>query len=233
MHTFSIKHIVLAQSNSDNFIYTAMYKNIGIWLMIDYHRHKTAIFGIQESGKTYFAQHEYKQFKKPIVFVVNKDDKWHKLPRLYVYEADRNNIQEDFKKFIKWAHKLALEGKIDLLIIDEADLFIRTNWDIEPELQDLILNHRHMNDGKGCALWFITRRPQDIPTKFVESCKYLVIFKLEGKNAVERFGEIHPDIPELIGQLDFQKHNYVVKEIGKPPEIHDALKPSSQHREHG
>lgn len=195
----------------------------------DFKSHKMCIFGIQESGKTWWAMQMYRHFKKPLVFVVNDDDadKWIRMKKIYVYKADRNNIQEDFKKFIKFAKDKALSGEIDLIIIDEADMFFQTNWHIEPDLNDLVLNHRHMGKKgeEGVAIWFMTRRPQDMPTKIVESSKFLIIFKLEGANAIKRFGEIHPAIPQLVEKLDYTRHNFVFKEIGKEPKIHAPLTP--------
>ena len=196
-------------------------------MIADYSRHKTCIFGIQESGKTFFAKNEVlSKFKKPIVFVVNKDDGWDKIKKAYVVQCEnRLNVQNDFLNFIRGAYRLAMQGKIVAIFIDEAVLFIHSNWDICPELSDLILNHRHIPENTGVALVFMTRRPQDIPTKIVESSKNLVIFSLEGANAIRRFNEIHPQIPELIEKLDYEKHNFVFKTIGKPPVIMDAIKP--------
>lgn len=187
------------------------------------HAHKTGIFGIQESGKTYWMKKMHKKFERPIVFSVNPDDGWESMKSIYVYAANRLKPQEEFRRFIKWVHKLAMDGKVDLIVIDEADMFIANNWDVVGELNDLVLNHRHFNDGRGVALWFATRRPQDIPTKIVESCRNLVIFKLEGANAVQRFKEIHPELPDMIESLDYAKHNFIVKEIGKAPVMHKPL----------
>lgn len=191
---------------------------------VDFKGAKTCIFGIQGSGKTYFAQKEYRFFEKPIVFVVNDDDleKWKYLPKLYIYHADRNNTVADFNKFIKKARDWALQGKVDCIIIDEADQFFQTNWNLNAPFLDLILNHRHMGKN-GCALWFMTRRPQDIPTKIVEQSKFMIIFKLEGVNAIRRFSEINPLLPSMIERLDYQRHNFIFKELGKDPEFHKPL----------
>ena len=191
-------------------------------MSVDLSKHKTCIFGIQESGKTYWARTMYKKFRHPIVFQVNEDDGWEKLTDLYVFKANRTKVKEDFEAFKKLAYENAKKGKIDLIIIDEADMFFQGNWDLDPIMTDLVLNHRHIGDG--VALWFITRRPQDIPTKVVESSKHLVIFKLEGKNAIDRFREIHPMIPELVEQLDFETHDFVYKELGKEPILCPPLK---------
>lgn len=194
--------------------------------MIDVKSHKTGIFGIQESGKTYFAQNLAKYFDNPLIFVVNKDDVkgWTDIPRSHVYVVnDRKNIYSEFPKFIEFAHKNAEQGRVDAIFIDEADMFFNNNYTLDPTTLDLVVNHRHINNGNGVALIFITRRPQDIPTKIVESCKYLFVFKLEGSNAIQRFKEINPLIPPLIEKIEFKKHNFVVKEIGKDPYIHKAI----------
>lgn len=187
--------------------------------------HKACIFGIQESGKTHWARTMYKHFKRPIVYSVNDDDGWKQQKGIVVWEGDIKNVRADFKKFVSWVQKLAREGKIDLIIVDEADMVLQGNWDIDDDMGDLVLNHRHMGSGKnkGVALWFLTRRPQDIPTKIVESSKHLIIFKLEGKNAIDRFSEIHPDIPRLIKKVSYEKHNFVYKELGKEPVMHKPL----------
>lgn len=188
---------------------------------------KTCVFGIQGSGKTYFSQEGLaSQFDNPLIFVVNKDDVdgWIKQPNAHVYLAtNRLDVRLEFISFMKQAHKWATEGKIDAIIIDEADLFFNNNYDLDPASLDLVLNHRHIG-AEGTALILLTRRPQDIPTKIVESSYYLFIFKLEGANALNRFKEIDPLIPPLIDRLDYNKHNFVVKELGKEPYIHKPIK---------
>lgn len=195
--------------------------------MIDMTGHKVCVFGIQGSGKTYFSQHELaEQFDNPLIFVMNKDDMddWIKIPNSHVYLAtNRLNVGGEFKDFMRKAHKWAIEGKIDAIFIDEADMFFNSNYDLDPILLDFVLNHRHLGVN-GVALVFMTRRPQDIPTKIVESSKYLFIFKIEGANALKRFNEINPEIVPLIEELDFKRHNFVVKEIGKSPYIHKPVK---------
>lgn len=185
--------------------------------------HKTCIFGIQGSGKTHWAKKMYRHFKKPIVFAIN-DEGWQKLKGLYVYKADRyKDVDKEFDLFITKARAWADEGKIDLIMIDEADMFFQNNWHLNKAFLDLTLNHRHMNNDKGVALWFMTRRPQDIPTKIVEQSRHLVIFKLEGVNALKRFDEIHPDLRPMISKLNYHEHDFVYKELGEKPVRHKPL----------
>lgn len=196
---------------------------------MDLRAHKTCLFGTQGSGKTVLAQNLARTFKNPLIFVVNRDDVdgWLKVKRAHVYLAEnRLNVGEEFKKFMAQAHKWAQEGRIDAIFIDEADLFFNTNYDLDPHALDLVLNHRHIPENVGTALVLLTRRPQDIPTKIVESSRWIIVFKLEGANAIQRFKEIHPDIPPLIERIDYARHNFVVKELGKPPYIHAPIKPA-------
>lgn len=202
---------------------------------------KTSIFGIQGSGKTQWILKQYKRagFKRPVIFQINDDDPFIKEKDILVWKVDRNIIQKkinmglspeealqtEINLFCVKVWQWAQEGKIDLIIFDEADLFFRGNFDLNFYIQDLVLNHRHFNklDPKGVAMWFATRRPQDIPTKVVESCKYLIIYKLEGANAIQRFREIHPQLPAYIEALDKNKFQFVFKEIGEKPFIHKKL----------
>jgi hypothetical protein len=192
----------------------------GVPMNIDLRRHKTCVFGVQESGKTYWMKQHYKSFKKAIVYIVNLDDGWTKHKDLYVWQADMAQLDKDFELFIKQARQWAIEGKIDAIIIDEADLFFRSNWDIGGPFLDLVLNHRHRGPN-GVGLCFLTRRPQDIPTKIVESSRHLIVFKLEGANAIERFRQIHVDLPALIEGLtygpDSGSYDFVYKRLGAAP----------------
>lgn len=187
----------------------------------DLKSHKLCIFGIQGSGKTEWIRRMYgTQFKKPIVFSVNEDDDWEKMPNIYVYKAKITKLEEEVKLFTKKCREWARAGKIDLIIFDEADLFFQTNWDLNEDMTDIVINHRHMGvreRGHGVAVWFATRRPQDIPTKIVEQSRHLVIFKIEGVNALKKFDEIHPDLKRIINGLSYTRHNFIYKEIGQKP----------------
>jgi len=182
--------------------------------MLDLKGKKYAIFGIQGSGKTVLAKHLLNYFNKPIVYEVHPD---YRDTKAQYYRPNNFSLQalDEFSGKIK---QLAIKGKCDLLNIDEADLFFKNNFDINtaPKLYDLVINHRHYRD---LALSFISRRPQDLPTKIIESCYAIFIFKLEGANAIQKFSTIHPKIPALIDKIDYRMHNFIVKELGKEPYI--------------
>jgi hypothetical protein len=185
--------------------------------MMEFAGKKVAIFGITGSGKTFFARRLLRFFKAPMVFTVHRGEFDSPEDRCYIYVPE-NPLQE-FEAFAQYSLNLAKAGKIDALVIDEADLFLRSNWDLSPTLNDIVVNHRHYN----LALVLVSRRPQDIPTKFYEGCHYIFIFKLEGVNAVQRFREIDPRIVPLLERIEYSSHDFVVKELGEPPYVNSAI----------
>jgi DNA helicase HerA-like ATPase len=180
---------------------------------------KTAVFGIQGSGKTYLVEnHLLKGFKHPFVYRVHKEDFENTKKNVYVFDApdlSLNNLEET-AKIIKGYGQAKL---VDCFVLDEADLFLKSMVAISPNMTDLILNHRHYNLG----LIFITRRPQSIPTEIVESCENLICFKIEGENVERKLRAIHPDFKILLPKLDKDKFNFILKELGKAPKIYNKI----------
>lgn len=176
---------------------------------------KVSIFGIQGSGKTYLARSLLAQFRNPFVFTVHADD--FKGDRCYLY-VPKHPVRE-FEAVCTKVLELAKKRKVDAFFVDEADMFVRENYDLNPALNDLVINHRHY----GLAMFFLSRRPQDIPTKIVESSHYIFIFKLEGDNALKKFHEIDRRLPPLMERLDYDRHNFIVKELGRPPFINTPV----------
>lgn len=181
---------------------------------------KIGIYGIQGSGKTELGKYLLRnKFKKPFVISPNPKD-WEK-EKCFLYKTITNDKKIDY--VCSKVKDLAIAGKIDVFLIDEADLFFKTNYDMKTYLNDLVINHRHYPEGKGLTLIFISRRPQDIPTKVVESCHYNYIYILEGANALRKWDEVHRGLSNMITQLSFEKHNFVVKEVGKEPYYHKPI----------
>lgn len=188
---------------------------------------KTCIYGVQGSGKTVFARQKQRLFPnwKKIVYMVNEDDNWIKEDGLWVWQADTNNIKQDFQDFINFIYEKIKEGKIELVIIDEADLFFRHNYDISPKMLDLVLNHRHRGQaGRGVALWFLTRRPQDLPTTIAESSKHTIVYLLEADNALKKLQAIDSRFKEKMKYLSFDEHNFLYKKVGETPILCQSLK---------
>lgn len=185
-------------------------------MKVDFKNQKICVFGIQGSGKTVFVKNLIRAFHYPLVYAVHLED--FEKSKAMVYHV-KNYSLEHLNNFCKQVKQLAIKKECDLFIIDEADMFFRTNFELPDGIMDLILNHRHY----GLTLCFVSRRPQDIPTRITESTYWTVVYKLEGRNALERLRQIDEDLSKLVEQLDYRKYEYVIKEIGKPPVKHKAV----------
>lgn len=186
---------------------------------------KIFIGGIQGSGKTYAGRWlAATQFENVIGFRRTRD--FDDLKNMVLIEPT-NNPQVDAEKLaekmVAWG-KLYEAGKIkkmpyDCILWDELDLYFQNNYEIGPAMNDLILMHRHY----GLAMVFITRRPQDIPARIVESCRFIFMFKIEGANIFKKLDAVDPKIGVLMSQLEYARHNFVFKELGKDPILHKPL----------
>lgn len=194
--------------------------------MQDFKNQKVFIGGIQGSGKTVFARWLVKnRYSRAIGIRETKD--FDDIPNMVLVErgqSDRLVAIEHIAKMLVEIGREVEEGKrtkheFEALVIDEADLYFKSNFDIGHYMSDLVAMHRHYK----IALVFITRRPQDIPAIIRESCRYSVYYKISGTYVMRALRDIHPDIPELIEQLDYDKHNFVLYELGRPPVLHKPV----------
>lgn len=184
--------------------------------MINIQDKKICIFGIQGSGKTELAKHIIRYFQKPMIYEVNPDMRD---TNAYIYRPKSLTVDE-LDEFCLKIKKLAKIGKINLFVIDEADIFFRSNFHLMPNINDLIVNHRHYN----LALMFISRRPQDIPSKIIESSHHIFVFSIDGVNAVERLNKLHKGFKILLSKLEYEKYNFIHKAIGEKPILRKAVK---------
>ena len=125
----------------------------------------------------------------------------------------------DLDLFLDTARRLGVNGKIDALVLDEADLFMTEARIEQGILNELLLMHRHYN----LAFILISRAPQDIPRKVFESCHYIVNFKADAPLIRKKYYDLHEDYKTLLPCLDFNQHNFIIKEIGNPPRLFNPL----------
>ena len=184
--------------------------------MIDVQNKKLCIFGIQCSGKTELAKHIIRHFQKPMIYEVNPDMR---NTNAYIYRPTSLTLDE-LDEFCLKVKKLAKLGKINLFVLDEADMFFRSNFDLMPKMNDLIINHRHYN----LSLLFVSRRPQDIPSKIIESSHHIFVFSIDGVNAIEKLSKLHKGFKILLGKLEYEKYNFIHKAIGQAPILRKAIK---------
>jgi len=179
--------------------------------------HKLIICGLQGSGKTYKARELIKNYKTLIISPHKHDFKDFENDKTKYYMYCDNG--KDLETILEKVNKLLKTKKwyIDGILIDEADMFFSSNYDVKPNLNDFIINHRHKN----VFLILITRRPQDIPSKIFESSKYIIIFSLQGANIQKKFNDMYKGLGDMILQLNYEKHEHILKEIGKSPIIYN------------
>lgn len=179
--------------------------------MINPKNHKITICGLQESGKTYYSKELIKRNRMRVLVVTpHKHDFEREPDNFYVFkEFGAQYMDRIFGK----AKDLCKKGLFDGLLIDEFDVLFRNNFDVTEIGSDIFANHRHYQ----MMLAGITRRPQDIPPYFFESCKFIVSFALQGENVRNKFNRLYKGMGDDILNLNYETHEYLMKEIAKPP----------------
>lgn len=199
-------------------------------MAIEIKQKKIFVGGVTGSGKTYFVEnHLLKGFKTPLVITPHKEDYTDAHKGVLVHHLTPYTT-ENLNTFVKqYVEPLSKKGEIDAFVIDEADMIIPKSIQLlqisYPSIYDMIINHRHWGKekNKGIALCCITRRPQEMNTMFIEQSHHLFIFALEGKNVNQHLAAIHKDFDILLHKLDVDKHNFIHKQLGKAPAIHEPI----------
>lgn len=185
--------------------------------VIDPRAAKALICGLQGSGKTEYAKHIIKHHGlRVLVFSPHYDDFAREPDNFYYYDGF---APEKIERFLAQAKALCKKGIIDGVLIDEFDMIFRSAFEIGPVATDIIANHRHYN----MCVVAITRRPQDVPAYFVESCKFVVCFALQGDNARRKFNSLYSGFGDAVTTMEYTDHRFFVKEVGRVPTLHGAI----------
>lgn len=187
--------------------------------MYDLKGAKSVFLGLQGSGKTYTAfkiceQNNY----RTLVATPNRKDVENRGDNFYLYSPFPRTADE-LEKFWGLAKQLALKGQIDAVLFDEMDMVFRNNFDLGRNAVDAFANHRHWN----LAILGIARRAQDFPSYFVESCKFIFAFALQGENVRRKLNGVYKGFGDMVLELNYEQHEYVVKQIARPPQKMGAI----------
>ncbi len=170
------------------------------------------IFGAKGSGKTQKMKSIMNEcFKKPVVYRMTDD--FDKIDGIAIFRP--NNFKENLDDFLHWLKKMCLAKKIDSVIFDEADRLFPSRKDLSDIAREFVDEHRHW----GCSVIFASRRPQNLNTMTAEEGQFMLVFAGDGDNFIKKLKSINSELAELVLQLNYKDYRYVVKELGKPPEI--------------
>lgn len=185
---------------------------------------KIFIGGIQGSGKTQAAKYLVRKcFKRGIMLRFTPDfDDVDNVDRV-AREGDPVEQMRAIARFLIREGEAFMEKGVkptyDVWVIDEADLIMRSGLLQLDEMHDIVAMHRHY----GIAVIFVTRRPQDIPAKIVESCQFQLYFPIEGKNVRSHVASVDDRIITEMDKISYGDYRFIFKEIGKEPVIHKKL----------
>ena len=181
----------------------------------DLYQVKITLVGIQGSGKTYNARKLIKAMRRPLIYGVypfewkNESDK----VEVFIPNDFSMNTFEDFAKEL-----ISIQEKTkayDCLFVDDADLFFNTNFSHYPFTNRLFISQRQL----GLTLIFASKRPQNLSTKVYENSDYIFVFATEGVNVKRYLENLHPDMKILLPKLSREKHNFILKKVGKAPNL--------------
>lgn len=181
---------------------------------------KITIIGMQGSGKTILAKKLIKLFKNPLVYGVYPEE-WADAPeRVNLYPVKSYSV-EAFNEFAGELINFQKTDKkpYDCLFIDDADLFFKTNFDVYENINRLFISQRQL----GLTLIFASKRPQNLSTKVYENSDYTFAFATEGINVKKYFENLHENMKMLLPKLSREKHNFILKQIGKEPKLFGAI----------
>jgi hypothetical protein len=181
--------------------------------MLDLNNKSVIIAGTFGTGKTYLAKFISRRYKT-VVYSPYKEE-WANENAVFI---ETPYYENDLNFWCGEMIKMAKSNKINCAVFDDADLLFRTQFDIAFNFKELFVKHRHIGKN-GIALIFVTRRPQDIPTKIYSSCEFWALFGTNSPQAHRLFDEMHENLGEMVKGLTIESHNFYLIEVGKEPRM--------------
>lgn len=160
------------------------------------------VLGKKGCGKSYFTKELLKKYPNHIVVDINKEYQGFK--RYIPSNFDSNSLVAEFDLLMR---KIIVphKDKIDLLVIEEADMILPNKADLSDTQRALINLNRHW----GLCVVMITRRPALINTNVPALADAIICFKLDDVNDLDRIGRLHPDLITAMPQVNRENHEFV------------------------
>jgi len=172
---------------------------------------KILIAGIHGSGKTILAKDISKGFKTAVY--TPYPEEWKHEPVLLFEFTDFVN---DFPLICRKIKQLALEKKITLFIVDDADILFKTHFDVKQSVREMVISHRHWNN---LSLAFVTRRIQDIPAKIYGVCEFKALYTIDSPQAIDLLNKMHEELGDKVKAIPYESYNFYLKKIGEEPRL--------------
>jgi len=180
-----------------------------------FHQVKITLIGMQGSGKTFLSKRIIKVFKNPLVYGVYPFE-WENEPNKIKVYLPEGFTPASFEKFAGMLINEQMQNKTyDALFVDDADLFFNSNFNKYPNTNRLFISQRQL----GLTLMFASKRPQNLSTKVYENSDFVFSFATEGVNVKKYLENLNEKMKILIPKLSREKHNFILKEIGKEPKL--------------
>jgi len=188
--------------------------------MIEPRKTKVTINGLQGGGKSYYAKACVVQNNMKVLVWSPHSHDFDSEPDNFYYLEDYHTVDVD--DFFRIAIEMCKRGVIDGVLIDEFEMVFKSNFDIGKHATDAFANHRHYN----MCIIGITRRPQDIPAYYFESCEHIICFAIRGENVKRKFNGMISGLGDAIGALPYEREKpnpYMHVALGSQPKRHEPI----------
>ena len=198
-------------------------------MKVDFDNKLISIFGLHETGKTHFAKTIASQYHTAVYDVLGEYD-----PEKYdVWRPDHDQypeVQEEFDRFLKYIREQKVEGNAqwEMLVCDEASTVLPNKKSLDSNINNFLNYYRHSLDEKGWDMggMFIARRPARVNTNIVELSRYIIIFRVTGKNDIKYLNQIADglgDDASKLGSGDRPDHEYILVHPDRKYQIMEPL----------
>jgi hypothetical protein len=169
---------------------------------------KTLVFGLNHTGKT-FAVKYLSQFFKTFV-ITRTPEEWNDT-KAYVGKCIADaDFEFWMDQYIKRFSKM-----FNCVILDDFDTFFSSHLDSSPAFSTLMFRNYHIE--KGVTIFAITRRPQNLPTKYYEIFENIMAFSIEAPNVIQKLNQICENFGEMVKSIPYGSYQFYFKSIGNAP----------------